>query len=79
MLHEVVHAGLDLLDVALGGVHPAFERADALDFVELVEEHLAEDARRPLAEERSANRVYAITKRNDNVQVEELKIADNLS
>ena len=43
LLDEVGHAALDLLDVALGGVHAALEFGNALDLVEPVQQHLAKN------------------------------------
>ena len=76
LLHEEVHAGLDLLDVALGAVHPAFERGDALHFVEFVQEHLPERLRRPLAEAGSLHRLDAVSDGNDDVEVVDSNLLD---
>ena len=48
LLDEVGHAALDLLDVALGGVHAALEFGNALDLVEAIQQHLAKHTRCPL-------------------------------
>ena len=53
LLDEIVHAALDLLDVAFHRIHPALKVADSLDLVKPVQQHLAQNPRRPLAEARS--------------------------
>ena len=53
LLDEVGHAALDLLDVALGGVHAALEFGNALDLVEAIQQHLAKNPCGPLPEARA--------------------------
>ena len=53
LLDEVIHSALDLLDVAFHGIHPSFKVSNSLDLVKSIQQHLAKDSRRPLAEARS--------------------------
>ena len=69
LLDEVAHAGLDTLEPGLVLVHAALQRRDALDLVELAEEHFAEHPGRPLAEAGRTERIDPIPNGDDHVQI----------
>ena len=66
LLDEVIHSALD---VAFHGIHPSFKVSNSLDLVKSIQQHLAEDSRRPLAEARSLNRLDPIANGNNYIQV----------
>ena len=53
LLDEVGHAALNLLDVALRGIHAAPKLGNPLDLVEPIQQHFAKHARSPLTETRA--------------------------
>jgi hypothetical protein len=60
-----------LPDVHLGVVHAALKRGYALDLIQLVEKHLAENARRPPSEKHALHGLDAVSNGDDDIQVVE--------
>ena len=53
LLHKIVHSALDLRDVIFRRVHPRLQLADALDFLQAVQQHFPQHPCRPLSETRA--------------------------
>ena len=69
LLDKVIHSPLDLLDVAFYGIHTMLELGNLTHLLKSIQQHLAQDTSRPLAEARSLKRFYPVTNRNYHIQI----------
>ena len=69
LFDEVVHSALELREVAFRGIHAALQAADALDFVQPVQEHLPENSGCPAAKPNAFRRFHPIANRNHHIEI----------